>query len=167
MSNSNSGVLPPVRSSVEVPCPPEEAFRVFTAGLNSWWPLGTYSVNGDKAVACSMEPRSGGVVFETDTGGRTYVWGTLTSWEPPNRLVIRWHPYGESHTAQEVEVRFTDRGSFTLVELEHRNWEPLGDEAAEIRGRYEGGWPNVLAIFAAVVGSPDSVHAGGTSNAAS
>jgi uncharacterized protein YndB with AHSA1/START domain len=113
-----------------------------------------------------MELRSGGAVFETDAGGATYGWGTLTSWEPPHRLVIKWHPYGESHTAQEVEVRFIDRGASTLVELEHRNWEPLGDEAAEIRGRYEGGWPNVLAIFAAAAGKPDSVSAADTSDAA-
>ncbi len=117
-------------------------------------------------MSCAMEPRSGGAIFETDAGGATYGWGSLTSWEPPHRLVIKWHPYGESHTAQEVEVRFIDRGAFTLVELEHRNWEPLGDEAAEIRGRYEGGWPNVLAIFAAAAGKPHSVSAGDTSDAA-
>lgn len=148
-------MLPPVRSSIEVPCSPEQAFQVFTSGLDTWWPLGTYSINGDKAVSCGMEPRLGGAVFETDAAGVTYDWGTLTNWDPPNRLVIKWHPYGGSDTAQEVEVRFTDQGSSTLVELEHRNWEPLGDEAAEIRGRYEGGWPSVLAIFADAAAQDD------------
>ncbi|MEN8144669.1 MAG: SRPBCC domain-containing protein, partial [Gemmatimonadota bacterium] len=106
-------------------------------------------------------------LFEIDSAGATHRWGTLNVWEPPNRLVIEWHPYGESGTATEIEIRFVDRGSSTLVELEHRNWEALGDQAAEKRSAYEGGWPGVLALFADSAGRPNTVPAGGAADGAS
>ncbi|MEN8145620.1 MAG: hypothetical protein ABFS14_11785, partial [Gemmatimonadota bacterium] len=86
MSKSSGRLLAPVRTSIEVPCPPEEAFRVFTARLDTWWPLTTYSVTGDSAVSCGMEQRIGGALFEIDSAGATHRWGTLNLWEPPNRL---------------------------------------------------------------------------------
>jgi hypothetical protein len=34
------------------------------------------------------------------------------------------------------------------VEVIHRDWEILGDKAAEMRGAYDQGWIGVLELFA-------------------
>jgi hypothetical protein len=46
-----------------------------------------------------------------------------------------------------VELRFTDNGFGTRVELEHRGWEMLGERAAEVREGYNTGWVPVLARY--------------------
>jgi hypothetical protein len=69
----------------------------------------------------------------------------------------------------EVEVIFTAQGTSTRIELEHRNWERLGDRAAFVRSMFEGGWAPVLARFEALaagatelpaVEGPGHIHAG-------
>jgi hypothetical protein len=47
-----------------------------------------------------------------------------------------------------VEVRFTADGAATLVELEHRKFEVLGQEGGEkMRKDVDGGWPGILELF--------------------
>ena len=73
----------------------------------------------------------------------------MTTWHPPERLVFAWHPGREVSTAQEVELRFSEVRGGTLVELEHRGWEVLGEEALRIREGYETGWEPVLKRYVA------------------
>jgi len=92
-----------------------------------------------------MEGRVGGRLFERDRAGKEHVWGIVTAWEPPRRLVFTWHPGRSPDSAQDVELRFSDAGGgMTLVELTHTGWERLGEKAAEARGRYDKGWEFVL-----------------------
>ena len=83
--------LAPLIFTVDVRCAPDVAFRYFTDDIGSWWPLATYSVGGDRAATCAIEPRVGGRVVERTNDGATYVWGTVTSWDPPRRLSFTWH----------------------------------------------------------------------------
>jgi uncharacterized protein YndB with AHSA1/START domain len=136
--------LEPVRKSVTVDRTPAEAFEIFTSRLARWWPLQTYSLGQERARSCVLEPRAGGEVYEVDVEGVRSPWGRVLIWEPPGRLVLRWHPGVPPEAAQEVEVRFTPSGSGTLVELEHRGWAKLGRRAREARDSYEGGWTAVL-----------------------
>lgn len=136
----------PLRKSVTVRRPPPAAFRLFTQGIASWWPLASHSLTGADAASCAIEGRPGGRVFERSRLGRPLIWGHVLAWEPPRRLVFSWHPGREAETAQEIEVSFRDAGDgATLVELEHRGWERLGAEAAEAREDYDSGWDHVLA----------------------
>ena len=70
---------------------------------------------------------------------------------PAAPFVLAWNPSREQEQPQtEVEVTFTDAGEGkTLVELEHRGWERLGEHAAEARESYAGGWNGVLEGYAA------------------
>ena len=43
----------PIRQSVRVDCPIEEAFRLFTEGFAEWWPLASYSIAGEEAESCA------------------------------------------------------------------------------------------------------------------
>ena len=143
----------PVRVSVTVARPPDEAFEVFTAGIARWWPLRRISIGEARAASCAIEPRVGGEVYEVRDDGQRFPWGRVEVWDPPRRLVMSWHPGRALEVAQEVEVRFTPEGDGTRVDLEHRGWERLGDEAAAVRASYDGGWRSVLGThFAGAFG---------------
>lgn len=134
----------PIIKSVVVPRTPEDAFRLFTDGIATWWPLGgNHSLfeNGQELV---LEGRIGGRLYEVSADGEEGLWGTVTVWEPPHRLGYTWHPGRGEETAQEVEVRFVPENGGTNVELEHRGWE----RAPERRANYDKGWDKVLGRYA-------------------
>jgi uncharacterized protein YndB with AHSA1/START domain len=143
-----------VRKSVTVRRSVEEAFRVFSEGVATWWPLQTHSVGERSAKTCVLEGRVGGRFFERQEDGTEAVWGTVTVWEPPQRLAFTWHPGRDESTAQEIEIRFTPVDGGTRVELEHRGWEKLGERAEEARNEYESGWDFVLGCYVDVINSP-------------
>jgi uncharacterized protein YndB with AHSA1/START domain len=136
-------IIEAVRKTVTVDCSVEEAFRVFTADIRSWWPTGDHSLNGDKVQDVVFEEREGGEVYELTGDGQKGHWATVVAFEPPNRLVLSWE-VDERSLGTEVEVRFAEDGAGTRVELEHRGWEA---EQADSRASYETGWDGVLARF--------------------
>ena len=146
--------LEPVRKSITVPLAAAEAFELFTARMASWWPLrDRFSISGPRAMTCAIEPRAGGAVYEVRDDGERLPWGKVLAWEPPRRVVLSWHPGRSPNVAQEVEVTFTASGNGTRVELVHRGWQKLGDDAGAARVSYEGGWEAVLgSAFAAAAG---------------
>jgi uncharacterized protein YndB with AHSA1/START domain len=146
MSSEATGLT--VRRSVTVARNPEEAFRVFTEEISSWWPLETHSIgkDGRPAETAVMDGREGGRFYER-TGSGTEHWGTILVWDPPNRVVISWELKPE-RPPTEVDVRFTREGDGTRVELEHRGFERLGDHAEEVAAGYRDGWSKVLGRYA-------------------
>ena len=142
--------IEPVRATVEVRRGIEDAFRVFTAGIATWWPVAGHSVEPDKVAAVVLEDRVGGRLYERRHDGGEADWGRVLAWEPPTRLLLAWKPNPERPAPTEVEVRFlaVEPGR-TRVELEHRGWERLGDLAAQARDSYRDGWPTVLDAYAA------------------
>jgi uncharacterized protein YndB with AHSA1/START domain len=139
--------LEPVRKSVTVEASIDHAFTVFTERMAEWWPVTTHSVHEEDALAAGMEPRKGGAIFEVWQEGRE-VWGEITTWDPPNRLVFTWHPGLPIEETTEVEIRFAARGNVTVVELEHRGWEARGERAAQAWANYDQGWVKTLELFA-------------------
>lgn len=140
--------LGPVRKTVTVEASIDHAFKVFTEDIGDWWPIQSHSVHEEGAVSVGMETREGGAIFEVWQEGRE-VWGEITTWDPPQRIVFTWHPGYAREEATEVEVRFASRGNITVVELEHRGWEARGARAAEIRDNYDRGWVTTLNRYAA------------------
>jgi uncharacterized protein YndB with AHSA1/START domain len=144
-----------VRKAITVRAPIERAFEVFTAQITTWWPLREHSIGEALAESVTMEGREGGRLFECQVGGGQAEWGTVTIWDPPHRVSFTWHPGRDPVTAQEVDVRFSEEGSGTRVELEHRGWEKLGERAAEAIQGYESGWERVFgALYAEAAGGP-------------
>ncbi len=143
----SESVLPAVKKSVTVGLPVEEAFRLFTSKMHTWWPLATHSIGEEKTETCILEEKEGGRLFEVLKDGSEKEWGTILVWEPPRRFVTSWHPGRESSTAQEVEIVFTAEGRGTRLDLSHRNWELLGVKAKETRDNYGQGWDYVLGLY--------------------
>lgn len=144
----------PVRKSVEVALPPAEAFRVFTDRIDDWWPLTSHAVDPEDACSCLFEAHEGGRIYETCDDGAVHPWGTVTTWDPPHRLVFTWHPGRDATTAQEVELVFAATDGGTRVTLEHRRWETLGAQAEATREGYDQGWTPVLERYAACCEGP-------------
>ena len=82
-----------------------------------------------------FQPVVGGKVLEHLSNGQVLPWAEVLVWEPPTLFVLAWKPNSNANPPTEVEVRFTPQADGTLVELEHRGWERLGEIAPRQRGR--------------------------------
>jgi len=141
--------IEPVRKERQLPIEVDAAFRLFTAGMGTWWPLATHSIAGDEASGVRFEERLGGQVVEL-AGEREYPWAEVAAWEPPVLVVLTWHPSVEVVAATTIEVRFEPVPGGSRLQLEHRDWEAFGEGlGTELRAGYEPGWDVVLAPFEA------------------
>jgi uncharacterized glyoxalase superfamily protein PhnB len=78
-----------VHKSVEVPIPPEEAFRIFTQEFDAWWVRSpTTFFDGARAREMRIEAGVGGRVLEVYGDDDALERGRITAWEPPSRLVV-------------------------------------------------------------------------------
>lgn len=145
---SKTMVIEAVRKTVTVDCTVEEAFRIFTADAQSWWPTDSHSIHGDEVTEIVFEEREGGEVYEVSATGEKGHWATVVAWDPPSRLVLAWNILDRDPLATELEVRFVAESERTRVELEHRGWEALAEDAAERRDSYDTGWDHVLGKYA-------------------
>ena len=155
--------LPPVRKSVRVAVTPARAFELFTTGMHGWWPA-SHSLLKSPRQAIVMEPRPGGRWYERGADNSECTWGKVLAWEPPGRALLAWQLNGawvyDPEFLTEVEIRFIPDGDrATRVELEHRNLERYGDDAAKIREAMDSGdaWPLVLQQFVEYVGKSEGI----------
>jgi uncharacterized protein YndB with AHSA1/START domain len=141
-------VTEPLRMSFTVDCPSGHAFDVWTARISRWWPA-DHTATGAADSRVVLEGRVGGRIFERTAAGEEIAWGEVTAWEPPHRLVYRWHLRRDRADATEVEITFSDRDGATLVAIEHRGWERLGAAGADWRERNRSGWAGLLPHYTA------------------
>jgi len=147
--------IAPVRKSVVVDASPSQAFAVFTAGIDRWWPK-SHGIGATPIRESVIEPFVGGRWYTRHEDGSDIVIGHVRVWQPAERLVVSWEvsadwkPDPRPAFTSEVEVRFAaDAGGGTRVELEHRNFESLGAASGEkMRKGVDGGWPHLLDLYA-------------------
>jgi uncharacterized protein YndB with AHSA1/START domain len=132
--------LEPIVRAITVSRPVEDAFRLFTHDIDTWWPTASHSYGGEDVERTVFETRAGGRVYEVQKDGTERDWAEVVAWEPPDRIVLAW----KICEPTEVEVRFTAEGEGTRVELEHRGWERVAEDARAQRDNYAGGWKFVL-----------------------
>lgn len=137
-------MLEPIVKSIEVPCGQERAFTVFVHEMPRWWPLGVRAMSmmeGEAARGLAVDPRAGGRIVETSVAGKEHHWGTITAYEPFERMVMDFHMGMPPENASVVTVTFTalapDR---TRVRLEQGNWEAMGDMAEMLFNGYNASW---------------------------
>ena len=147
MSEHQAVKIEPVEKQIKVGLNQEAAFRLFTEGLNKWWPLATHSVGEEQAKTCVFEGHVGGRIYEVMKDGNQSEWGKVLAWEPFEKVVFTWYPSRTSETAQEVTVTFREIPGGTQVELVHTGWEMLGEKAQSGREGYDFGWDFVLANY--------------------
>ncbi|SOE01560.1 SRPBCC domain-containing protein [Blastococcus haudaquaticus] len=150
---------PPIRRSTLVRSDADHTFRVFTEQLAAWWPLVPFSVGRERVRDVTLEPRTGGRVYETWDDGTVCEWGEILQWQPPSGLSMTWNATG---TPTCVELRFRALGArLTEVQLEHRGWDALTDrelgEDCALPGGYLGGsfaqgWTTILGRLSDAAG---------------
>jgi uncharacterized protein YndB with AHSA1/START domain len=145
-----------VRKSVTVKAPAERAFRVFTEGIDTWWPR-SHHIGKAPMKKTIIEGRVGGRCYSEQVDDTQCDWGSIIVWDPPHRLVIawqinsNWQYESDLSKSSEVEVRFTSEpNGFTRVDLEHRHFERLGPGADAMRTAVDhpDGWTGLLQHFA-------------------
>ena len=149
----SEAIVAPIRLTARVRQPVAEAFRLFTDGIDSWWPLHQgYSYAAARTKAIHLEAFAGGRFYERLTDGEELVVGRVLVCEPPRRIVFTWRGTDWPATT-EVEVSFTPEGATTRVDLEHRGWEQLGPSAEEQRRAFANGWPTVFSRYTNAAGA--------------
>lgn len=142
-----------VTKRISVNAPVGHAFRIFTAGLNDWWPR-SHHIGERERFTAILEPLAGGRWYERGDDGSECDWGRVLVWEEPTRIVLVWSIGADwrydpkLHT--EVEVRFIAESAVrTRVELEHRHLERYGDKAEQMRQTFESpdAWAAILATM--------------------
>lgn len=140
-------MIDPLRISFEVGCSAPHAFHIWTDRIDSWWPRNHTATNAAGSTI-SLEKHIGGRLFERAPDGQEHLWGTVTSWQPPERFGYRWHIRREPADATDVDIRFVPIGDRTRVDIVHSGWEKLAD-GANWRDLNRGGWDGVLPHFVA------------------
>lgn len=146
--------IEPVRKQVVVNASQEHCFKVFTEGLDRWWPrqhhIGTTPMK--KAV---LETKPGGRWYAISEDGSECDTGRVLTWDPPRRLVLSWQINAQwkfdPDFMTEIELLFVAEGpKKTLVTMEHRHLDAYGPAAAEIRKSISAptGWPAIVETFA-------------------
>lgn len=149
--------IAPVRRTVVVRVDPAQAFEIFTAGIDRWWPK-THTVGPSPFVQSIIEPFVGGRWYARCEDGSEVGIGHVRVWEPGRRVVFSWEAAACSApgatAATDVEVSFAaDSPGATRVVLEHRGFDRLGpDDGERMRRNVDGGWPAALDSFAAEAG---------------
>ncbi|SMY09556.1 SRPBCC domain-containing protein [Flavimaricola marinus] len=144
--------LAPICKSIVVPLDPAAAFKLFTEGFGTWWPVASHSVSaakGDLPKYVSLEPRKGGRIVETTAQGRKEVWGRISQWEPGVRLDIDWHVGRDASEATQVSVVFEEEGSGTRIDLTHGGFDRFADASVAMTDEYTHGWGFVLQYYRA------------------
>jgi len=147
--------IAPVRKSVVVAATPQQAFEVFTGGIDRWWPK-THGIGATPPTQSIIEPFAGGRWYTKNEDGSDVTIGHVRVWQPGERLVVsweispQWKPEARVELASEVEVRFSPQGpGSTRVDLEHRNFERMGEAGGEkMRNDVNNGWPTLMDLFA-------------------
>lgn len=144
----------PVRKQIVVEASQERAFRVFTDGIDLWWPR-QHHIGSSPLKRAVLEAKPGGRWYGISEDGTECEVGKVLTWDPPRRLVLAWQitaawQYDPAFVT-EVEVNFVAEGpKKTRVDFEHRDLHRYGVAAADLRGQIAspGGWPLVLSQFA-------------------
>jgi uncharacterized protein YndB with AHSA1/START domain len=147
--------IAPVRKSIVVEATPAQAFAVFTAGIDRWWPK-THGIGQGPILESVLEPFVGGRWYARHEDGSIAVVGHVLVWQPGERLVVSWEISGQWKSdprpafTSEVEVRFSaEAGGRTRLDLDHRNFERMDTAGGEkMRREVDGGWPTILELFA-------------------
>ena len=143
----------PVRKRVIVNATRERAFRVFTAGIDRWWPR-EHHIGKSPLKRAILEEQAGGRWYSVSEDGSECDVGKVLSWEPPRRVLLAWQITADWQFdpafVTEVEVTFTAQGpNQTRVDLEHRDLERYGEKSAAFRKTIdsERGWEKIVEQF--------------------
>jgi uncharacterized protein YndB with AHSA1/START domain len=146
----------PVRKELVVQASQERCFRMFTRGMNKWWPK-DHHIGAAPLKEVIVEEHVGGRWYSKHEDGSESNTGKVLLWDPVERVVLTWQIKADwkydPDFVTEVELRFEKLGEKTTrVKLEHRKLEAYGDKTDEMLTMFnsDGAWVRTLGAFAEV-----------------
>ena len=137
----------PIRLHFAVNCTPVEAFDTWTRQISVWWPK-PHTRSRDRDTTIVIEPRVGGRLFERTPTGEELHWGSVTTWDRPERFGYRWHITSPPEEATDVEVNFADAGDGTTeVTILHSGFDRLGTKGPPRRDANLSYWKTLVPAF--------------------
>lgn len=126
-------IIPNLETAVTPALPRERAFRLFTAGLDSWWPV-EFSWSGALSLhGFGIEERLNGSNYEIGPPGLRWDWGRILAGGPSTRLIFSRQigpdrvPVPTAEQATEVTAAFgSTAAKETQVTVTHSRWERHG-----------------------------------------
>ncbi|MEO8241933.1 MAG: SRPBCC domain-containing protein [bacterium] len=144
-------MIEPLVMRFEVPCSQQNAFEVFLDKMDTWWPLGKFTVSamtGVPATTIRVDAREGGDIVEVGGDGTEVVWGTILTLDRYTRVTMDFHipRPGDVVTRRPLlEMDFVPLSATqTRVILRQSNYEALGEIGASVRGGYEFGFKMIF-----------------------
>lgn len=136
-----------VTKSITVAVDVEQAFRVWTEQIRTWWPAG-HSLSGDPQTQVFIEGNVGGRFYERTSNGIEHEWGIVEEWEPPQRLVFSWYLGSDREIPSKVEVQFLALAeNKTRIELVHRGPELIGALWWQRQRIFHASWDTILSKY--------------------
>ena len=147
-------IMNSVSISVTVNIPANQAFHIFVNEINLWWPK-EYTWSQDKLHDIYIEGKENGLCTEVGPYGFRCDWGRVTFYSEGKRVDLKWQvnpkrePVPDPEKASDINIEFSARDNFTLVEFKHFNFENHGNDT----GLYcemlksEQGWPYILSCY--------------------
>lgn len=138
----------PVKKSLLVECGVAHAFDVFTSRIDLWWPQSHRRFAGSMM---RLEPAVGGRFTERTPAGEDVRLGEVIRCEPPHAISYTWYP-GAIEKPTTVDVRFSEHGNHTIVEVVHSEGHSgLGEEWPQRAQVFAKNWSLVLPAYQNVV----------------
>ena len=137
-----------ISKSVLLPLPPAQAFELFTAQIDQWWPRDRRHLNDENSELFLLES---GRFYERSRDGAELELGRVRLWKSPHRVVLDFFVGTDAGHPTEVDIRFEAAAEGTRVSVSHRSSESsaeLWDKRAPIFGR---SWDAVLSALRAAV----------------
>lgn len=136
-----------VHKSVTVKRNMADAFRIWTEQIHLWWPAG-HSRSGDPQTRIVIDGQVGGRFYEQASSGEEFDFGSVIVWEPPHRLEFTWFLGSSPEMPTRVHIQFTPLSTNeTLVEVNHRGPELIGELWWQRVKIFNGSWEKILAAF--------------------
>ncbi|MEL6571959.1 MAG: SRPBCC domain-containing protein [Pseudomonadota bacterium] len=135
-----------IQKTTQVPLSPQEAFDLFIAGLDEWWPKDSHAPLGPDAKLV-VEARKNGAITEVGPDGTENLWGRIIAFDAGHYLAFTWFPEDDEDAATVIAVTFIKTAEGTRLELTHGDFEILGDTADAVSQSYLIGWDLVLGTY--------------------
>lgn len=135
----------PINKTTHVPLSPQDAFDLFLADLDQWWPKDRHASDTDSKL--EVEARKNGAITEVLPDGTRKIWGHIIGWEPGQYMAFTWHPDGPEEEATIVAVSFKQTADGTQLDLTHGGFDVLGEIADAVSTSYLFGWDLVLGSY--------------------
>lgn len=128
--------------SYDLPCPAQQAFKVYVHDIGTWWPR---HLSADPATfdGLRIEPWVSGRVFATYAPDVDVEWGTVLSVDPGHRLEHTFSVPHLSAATTTITATFEDHDTGSRLSFRGVTWDGVD---ALSRSKF-GEWPLILGEF--------------------